>query len=151
MKNDFNTHPWVDTVSKKPMNSLQISDEKNKLQNMSTSLKPELYAAKTNARLQQDYCNNLYNQDIESRWYTLDSVIPNWSYMSPEMQAATMDVHFTGNMEPKNSWTLAKGAAKRLDNRDYCDNLHRDDKDRDDIKERNKWVSDMCAKGRFYK
>ena len=151
MKNDFNTHPWVSVKTGQPMNSSQISSEKETLLNMPRNLKPELYVKKTDTRLPQDYCENLYDQDIKNRWQTLNKVIPNWQQMSPEIQAATMDVHYTGNMEPKNKWTIAKSAARKAKQDDYCDNLHRDDTNRRDIIARNKWVRDMCLRGKFYK
>ncbi len=151
MKNDFNTHPWIDVTSGQSLSKSQMLSAEKKLKSLPTNFKPELYATETNARLPQEYCSDLYNEDIESRWNTLNKVITNWLYMSPEMQAATMDVHFTGNMEPKDSWMLAKRAAEKMNKRDYCDNLHRLDKRRDDIKRRNQWVSDMCMKGKFYR
>lgn len=151
MKNDFNTHPWIDVTSGQSLSKSQMLSAEKKLKSLPTNFKPELYATETNARLSQEYCSDLYNEDIESRWNTLNKVITNWLHMSPEMQAATMDVHFTGNMEPKDSWMLAKRAAEKMNKRDYCDNLHRLDKRRDDIKRRNQWVSDMCMKGKFYR
>ena len=151
MKNDFNTHPWIDVTSGQSLSKLQMLSAEKKLKSLPTNFKSELYATETNARLPQEYCSDLYNEDIASRWNTLNKVITNWLHMSPEMQAATMDVHFTGNMEPKDSWMLAKRAAEKMNKRDYCDNLHRLDKRRDDIKRRNQWVSDMCMKGKFYR
>ncbi|MBQ8482632.1 MAG: hypothetical protein IJ532_08920 [Alphaproteobacteria bacterium] len=151
MKNDFNTHPCISVKTGQSMNPSQISSEEKALLNMPRNLKPELYATKTDARLPQEYCENLYDQDIKNRWQTLNKAIPNWQQMSPEIQAATMDVHYTGNMEPENKWTIAKGAAQKMKQDDYCDNLHRDDTKRRDIIARNKWVRDMCLRGKFYK
>jgi len=152
MKDDFTSHPWIDiNNSNQFMAPDKIVGTEEILKNIRTDLKPELYAQKIDARLPQKYCEDLYNKDIKSRWDKLSNVIPNWSSMSPEMQAATMDVHYTGNMAPSNKWTSAKQAATNKNEEEYCENLHRKDVKRPDVTKRNKWVADMCKKGRFFK
>lgn len=157
MKYDFNKHPWISAKTGKYLSDNQKISEQQKLLNSSTNLKPELYKNVSDARVTQDYCNKLYENDIKQRWFQLAKSIPNWLDMSPEMQAATMDVHFTGNMQPKNSWPLAKKYAKEFNKLKYCENLQRDEYNkktgmyRPDISIRNNWVDKMCNQGQFYK
>ena len=98
--------------------------------------------------LPKGYVDYLFELDMASRLRELKRGSPNFEKMSPDMQIALMEPHFTSNILP---WPKLREAAKNMDKEGVCKELHRDETGRPDLVDRNKWVYEQCMKGYFNK
>ncbi|MBE6451121.1 MAG: hypothetical protein E7016_04070 [Alphaproteobacteria bacterium] len=107
---------------------------------------PRYYKGKTKLRLPDEYCNELLDKDIQTRYDELSNY--KWfRQASPSLQAAAQEVYFTSGFE---GFPKALNFAKEKKQKKFCEHLHRKDDRDENMKQRNEWVDNYCRRGYFY-
>lgn len=160
---NFSQHPFYNNQTAESAGTIDKLNAFKHLQGLpKQNRKAPDYAGETNLRLTPEYCNQLLDKDINIRHNELNNKFPNFGNMSPDMQNALLETHYNANilkkqMDPKKAnynqhiWKNLIQAAKEMDQPALCQNLHRDESERPDLKERNEWALEQCLKGFFYK
>ena len=153
---DFVTHPWKyfdgSNACKKDIKKCpdatpqQISEG---FSNLGKTYKynhvPEYYKDKTYLRLSDDYCRDLLEKDINTRYSELSGY--KWFRdASTSLQASAQEVYFNSGF---GSFPKALNFAKEKKQQEFCDNLHRKDNGNAIMKQRNEWVDNYCRRGYF--
>ena len=142
------THPWVYKTTGLPASREDIIKNRNKILSAPRNYNADWYDKHTDIELSDEYCYQLLDSDIKIRDRELLRGIPNYSKMDNNMRQGLLEPHFTSNILP---WRRLRDAAT-VKNKDWvCSELHRNETDRPDLIDRNKWSYDKCMQGKFIK
>ena len=109
----------------------------------------------TNLRLSEDYCQELYEDDLLKNYIQLQRSIPNYNKMPFPTQLAILETHYnTGSLTDKNKWPSLHKYANEYNQSKVCENLRRSTYDRNgnlisNMPQRNAWAYDYCMKEPF--
>ena len=142
------THPWVYKKTDIPASREEIIRNRNNILSKPTNYGVNWYKKYTNIELPDEYCYELLDNDIKSRDRELLRGIPNYSKMDSNMKQGLLEPHFTSNIL---NWPNLRKAATAKDRDWVCSELHRDERGRPDLIDRNKWSYDKCMQGKFIK
>lgn len=143
----FSSHPWINSETQLPATKgeLVLTFDTIKNQKFGKDIPANNFEKLTKLRLPKLYIEELLDNDILSRHRELQK-LPNYNQADSKIQTAMIEPHYTSNIL---GWQKLRKALLKKDKNNVCKELHRDETNRNDLIERNKWVKKQCMNGSF--